>query len=62
MCRSRGGCPTPAREVADFLTRVGFRVDMVIYRGGHGRGMVGIAERQAPALRPFFSLIAVKEA
>lgn len=50
------------REVAEFLTRVGFRVREVIYRGGHGRGLVGIAERLAPSLRPFFALIAEKEA
>ena len=50
------------REVADFLTRVGFRVETVIYRGGHGRGVVGLAERLAPALRPFFTLIATREA
>lgn len=48
------------REVADFLTRVGFRVDRVVYRGGHGRGIVGIAERCLPSLRPFFSLIATR--
>ncbi len=49
------------REVADFLTRVGFRVDKVIYRGGHGRGLVGLAERLAPSMRPFFSLVASKD-
>ncbi len=49
------------REVSDFLTRVGFRIDRVIYRGGHGRGIVGLAERLAPSLRPFFSLIAIRE-
>lgn len=49
------------REVADFLTCVGFRVDKVVYRGGHGRGVVGIAERLAPTLRPFFALIATKD-
>ena len=48
------------REVSDFLTRVGFRVDKIIFRGGHGRGAVGIAERLAPSLRPFFTLIATK--
>ncbi len=48
------------REVADFLHRIGFRVDKVIFRGGHGRGGVGIAERLAPSLRPFFSLVATK--
>jgi len=49
------------REVASFLTRIGFRVEKVVFRGGHGRGVVGLVERVAPALRPFFSLIAVKD-
>ena len=49
------------REVSDFLSRIGFRIDKVIYRGGHGRGLVGVAERLAPSLRPFFALIATKE-
>ena len=48
------------REVSDFLTHLGFSIDTVIFRGGHGRGVVGIAERAVPSLRPFFSLIAKK--
>jgi SAM-dependent methyltransferase len=48
------------REVSDFLTRVGFGVDKVIFRGGHGRGAVGLVERLAPCLRPFFTLLATK--
>ncbi len=48
------------REVAQFLTRIGFHVEKIIYRGGHGRGLVGLAERLAPAWRPFFALIATK--
>lgn len=48
------------REVAEFLVRVGFRVDTVVFRGGHGRGVVGIAERLAPGLRPFFTLVATR--
>ncbi|MCH9651937.1 MAG: class I SAM-dependent methyltransferase [Deltaproteobacteria bacterium] len=48
------------REVADFLTRIGFRIVRVIFRGGHGKGLVGVAERLAPSLRPFFSLVAEK--
>lgn len=51
-----------SREVSDFLTRVGFRVDKVIYRGGYGKGLVGLAERMAPAFRPFFTLVASKAA
>ena len=49
-----------AREVSDFLTQIGFRVDKTIYRGGHGRGPVGVAERVAPSLRPFFTLLATR--
>ena len=47
-------------EVADFLTRVGFQVETLIHRGGHGRGLVGMAERFWPAMRPFFTLVARK--
>ena len=50
------------REVSDFLTRIGFRVDKVIFRGGQGRGLLGLAERLVPDLRPFFSLVATKDA
>ena len=50
-----------AREVGDFLTRIGFAVEEVIYRGGHGRGLVGVAERLLPSMRPFFSLVAIKD-
>lgn len=47
-----------SRDVADFLSRIGLRVEAIIHRGGHGRGLVGLAERLAPAWRPFFTLIA----
>ena len=48
------------REVVDFLARVGFAVERIVFRGGHGKGLVGAAERLLPSLRPFFSLVAVK--
>ena len=48
------------REVSEFLRRIGFGLDKVVFRGGHGRGVVGLAERLAPWLRPFFTLIATK--
>ena len=48
------------REVAEFLRQIGFRVEAVIFRGGHGRGVVGLVERMAPSLRPFFTLVATK--
>jgi hypothetical protein len=47
--------------VSDVLTRIGFRVEALVFRGGHGKGLVGLAERLAPALRPFFTLIASKD-
>ena len=49
------------REVTDFLTQVGFRIERLVFRGGHGRGAVGIAERLAPSLRPFFTVVAFKD-
>lgn len=51
-----------AREVADFLRRVGFEVECVVFRGGHGRGVVGLIERLVPGLRPFFTLVARRPA
>ena len=49
-----------AREVADFLSCVGFVVESILFRGGHGAGIVGIAERLASSLRPAFSVVATK--
>lgn len=49
------------REVSEFLERLGFRIDTIVYRGGHGRGIVGWAERLMPSMRPFFALVARKE-
>lgn len=49
-----------SREVGEFLAEIGFRVEEIVWRGGHGRGPVGVAERLVPSLRPFFSLIASK--
>ena len=48
------------KEVAELLRRIGFRVDALVYRGGYGRGFVGLVERLLPSLRPFFSVVAVK--
>jgi SAM-dependent methyltransferase len=50
------------REVSEFLTRVGFRPTTIIFRGGHGSGLVGLAERFLPAWRPFFTIVATKDA
>lgn len=48
------------KEVATLLTRIGFEVESVVYRGGHGRGLTGAVERLAPSWRPFFALRALK--
>lgn len=48
------------REVSDFLVHCGFHIDELVYRGGHGKGVVGLVERLAPSLRPFFALVARK--
>jgi hypothetical protein len=45
-------------ETCDFLRRVGFGIATIVYRGGYGRGAVGLAERLMPSLRPFFSVVA----
>ena len=45
-------------ETVDFLQQVGFDIDALVFRGGHGQGIVGLAERLAPSFRPFFSVIA----
>jgi SAM-dependent methyltransferase len=50
------------REVIDFLERIGFDIEGIIYRGGHGRGPVGLAERIVPSMRPFVTVIAGKRA
>lgn len=47
-----------AREVAELLSRTGFEVEALVFRGGHGTGIVGLAERVAPAWRPFFTIVA----
>lgn len=51
-----------SREVSEFLARIGFQSEMIIFRGGHGAGVVGLAERLLPDLRPFFTILAKKVA
>ncbi len=48
------------REVSEFLERIGFQTEVRIFRGGHGRGLAGVAERLLPQLRPFFTIVARK--
>lgn len=45
-------------ETVDFLERIGIATEGIVFRGGHGRGIVGLAERFAPSMRPFFTVIA----
>jgi SAM-dependent methyltransferase len=49
-------------ETVEFLQRVGLVVESLVYRGGHGRGIVGLAERLVPSMRPFFAVIARRPA
>ena len=49
-------------ETTDFLSRIGFAVETLVFRGGHGEGIVGLAERLAPSMRPFFTVIARRPA
>ena len=49
-----------SREVSEFLARIGFKIEITIFRGGHGAGVVGLAERLLPDLRPFFTILAKK--
>ncbi|MEM9555252.1 MAG: class I SAM-dependent methyltransferase [Acidobacteriota bacterium] len=51
-----------AREVVEFLAQVGFEVEATTFRGGWGRGLVGLVERLAPSLRPFVSVVARRPA
>ena len=46
------------REVAEFLGHIGFRVELLIFRGGDGRGLSGAVQRLIPSLRPFFTIVA----
>jgi SAM-dependent methyltransferase len=45
-------------ETIDFLHRSGFATEDLVFRGGHGRGVVGLAERLTPSMRPFVTVIA----
>ena len=51
-----------ATEATEFLQQIGFTVEELVYRGGYGRGLGGLAERFAPAFRPFFSAVARRPA
>ncbi|NRB70557.1 MAG: class I SAM-dependent methyltransferase [Xanthomonadales bacterium] len=46
------------RETVSFLKQIGFVSETIYFRGGYGRGLVGLAEKLAPSMRPFFSVIA----
>jgi SAM-dependent methyltransferase len=50
------------REACELLTRSGFEVEALVFRGGHGRGLVGVAERLVPSMRPFFTVVASRPA
>ena len=45
------------REVVEFLERIGFVAERLVFRGGHGRGVVGLLERVFPSWRPMFTAV-----
>jgi len=45
-------------ELIEFLERVGFKVEQLIFRGDFGRGWKSRAARLVPGLRPFVTYIA----
>jgi hypothetical protein len=50
------------RELASFLTRIGFEVREIVYRGTFGKAWADALCRLANPLRPLASYIAVKPA
>ncbi|WP_169703331.1 class I SAM-dependent methyltransferase [Candidatus Kuenenia stuttgartensis] len=48
------------REVSDFLTKIGFRVNEIIYRGWYFSGLKQLAIRLFPKLRPYITIVATK--
>lgn len=49
-----------SKEVTDFLLRVGFQVEKVIYRGTYGNRMANGMTKMLPRLKPYFTCIARK--
>lgn len=47
-------------DVIDFLSRMGFRVDKLIYRGRYGTNLSQAIVRLKPSLRPYFSVVATR--
>jgi len=46
------------REIVEFLDRVGFSVEHLVFRGNFGKSWMTRAARLIPALRPFVSYVA----
>jgi SAM-dependent methyltransferase len=49
-----------AVEVSEFLGKIGFEVDNIIYRGEYRQRLVRIATALFPRLRPYFTVVARK--
>lgn len=49
-----------SKEITDFLLRVGFHVEKVVYRGADGNRMANGMTKMIPRLKPFFTCIARK--
>jgi len=46
------------REIVEFLDRVGFRVEHLVFRGDFGRSWMTLAARVIPGFRPFVTYVA----
>lgn len=49
-----------SKEVALFLRSIGFELDSIIYRGTYKRLSARLLSKMAPALKPYFSIVAKK--
>lgn len=49
-----------AREVCEFLSRIGFRVQKCVYRGGYGAHLQSLFANLIIQLKPFVTVVAVR--
>ncbi|MFZ2388016.1 MAG: class I SAM-dependent methyltransferase [Polaromonas sp.] len=49
-----------SKEVADFLRAIGFKIEVIIYRGCYRNPAANFMSSMAPSLKPYFSIVAIK--
>lgn len=49
-----------SKEVANFITSIGFKVEKIVYRGGYKNTFANISSKIFPSLNPYFSIISKK--